>query len=206
AMAGVPEDALRRGLATLQAAELLYEAGIFPDVQYTFKHALTHDVTYGSLLQDRRRRLHGQIVEAVERLYPDRLAEHVERLAHHAFRAEAWDQAVTYLEQAGAKAFARSANRDAVACFEQALRGLTHLPETRERREQAIDIRFGLRNTLIPLAEFHRGEAYLREAEALAIALDDQRRLGWMLAYMTGYYVLATGRTTDARPSARRAE
>ena len=146
AIADVPEDALRRGLATLQAAEFLYEAGIFPDHEYTFKHALTHDVAYGSLLQDRRRRLHGQIVETVERLYPDRLAEHVERLAHHAFRAEAWEKAVTYLRQAGAKAFARSANRDAVAYFEQALTALTHLPETRETQEQAIDLRFGLRN------------------------------------------------------------
>ena len=132
AIADVPEDALRRGLATLQAAEFLYEAGLFPDLEYTFKHALTHEVAYGSLLQDRRRALHGRIVEAIERLYPDRLAEHVERLAHHAFRGEVWEKAVTYLRQAGAKAFARSANREAVAYFEQALTALTHLPETRE--------------------------------------------------------------------------
>jgi hypothetical protein len=58
---------------------------------------LTHDVTYGSLLQDRRRTLHRQIVETIERLYPDRLAEHIERLAHHAFRGEAWEKAVTHL-------------------------------------------------------------------------------------------------------------
>jgi tetratricopeptide (TPR) repeat protein len=206
AIADVPEDALRRGLATLQAAEFLYESGIFPDHEYTFKHALTHDVAYGSVLQDRRRRLHGQIVEAVERLYPDRLAEHVERLAHHAFRAEAWDQAVTYLRQAGAKAFARSATRDAVAYLEQALTALTHLPETRETREQAIDIRFGLRNALVAQAEFGRVEAYLREAEALATLLGDQRRLGWGSALIAGYYVIATGRTTDARTSAQRAE
>jgi tetratricopeptide (TPR) repeat protein len=206
AIAEVPEDALRRGLATLQAAEFMYEAGIFPDHEYTFKHALTHDVTYGSLLQDRRRRLHGQIVRAVERLYPDRLTEHIERLAHHAFRAEAWEQAVTYLRQAGAKAFARSANRDAVAYFEQALTALTHLPETRETQEQAIDVRFGLRNALLLPAEVGRVEVYLREAEALATILDDQRRLGWVSAYMAGYYVVATGRTTDARTSAQRAE
>ena len=88
AIADVPEDALRRGLATLQAAEFLYEAGLVPDLEYTFKHALTHEVAYGSLLQDRRRALHRQIVETIERLYPDRLAEHVERLAHHAVRGE----------------------------------------------------------------------------------------------------------------------
>ena len=158
AIAELPEDALRRGLARLQAAEFLYEAGLFPDLEYTFKHALTHEVAYGSLLQDRRRALHGQIVEAIERLYPDRLAEHVERLAHHAFRGEAWDKAVTYLRQAGAKAFARSAHREAVAYFEQALAALTHLPETRETLEQAIDLRFDLRNSLFRSAEFGRIE------------------------------------------------
>jgi DNA-binding NtrC family response regulator/tetratricopeptide (TPR) repeat protein len=206
AIAGVPEDALRRGLATLQGAEFVYEAGIFPDLQCTFKHALTHDVTHDSLSQDRRRHLHGQIVEAIERLYPDRLAEHVERLAHHAFQAEAWEQAVTYLGQAGTKAFARSANRDAVAYLEQALTALAHLPETRQTREQAIDVRLGLRNALVSLAEFGRVEAYLREAEALATTLDDQRRLGLVSALMAGYHVIATGSTTNARASARRAE
>jgi predicted ATPase len=84
AIAEPAEDELYAVIGRLQAAEFLYEAGIFPDLEYTFKHALTHDVTYGSLLQDRRRTLHRQIVEAIEHLYPDRLAEHSERLAHHA--------------------------------------------------------------------------------------------------------------------------
>jgi class 3 adenylate cyclase len=87
AIAEVPEDILRHGLATLQAGEFLHEARLFPDLEYTFKHAQTHEVAYGSLLQDRRRALHARIVEAIEALYPDRLAEHVDRLAHHAFRA-----------------------------------------------------------------------------------------------------------------------
>ena len=64
-----PEETLRRGLTTLQAAEFLYEARLFPDLEYTFKHALTHDVTYGSLLQDRRRALHARIVDTIEALY-----------------------------------------------------------------------------------------------------------------------------------------
>src|SRR5262249_3593187 len=104
-----PEEALRRGLADLQGAEFLYEKTLFPELEFTFKHALTHDVTYGSLLQDRRRTLHGQIVETIERLHPDRLAEHIERLAHHAFRGEAGDKAGTYFRQARAKTFARPA-------------------------------------------------------------------------------------------------
>src|SRR5262249_28586757 len=106
AIAELSEDALRGGLTRLQAGEFLYEARLFPDLEYTFKHALTHDVTYGSLLHDRRRALHARIVETIESHSRDRLAEHVERLAHHAFQGEAWGKAVVYCRQAGAKAMA----------------------------------------------------------------------------------------------------
>ena len=77
AVSGRTVDALADGLARLQAAEFLYETSLVPDAAYTFKHALTHDVTYGSLLPDRRRALHVRIGEAIETLYPERLAEHV---------------------------------------------------------------------------------------------------------------------------------
>jgi predicted ATPase len=115
------EETLPRGLAHLQAVEFLYEAQLFPEQEYTFTHALTHEVAYGSLLLERRRVLHRRIVEALEALYPDRLAEHVEQLTHHALRGEVWDKALAYCRQAGAKAMTRSANREAVVCFEQAL-------------------------------------------------------------------------------------
>ncbi|MFQ5946510.1 MAG: AAA family ATPase [Anaerolineae bacterium] len=104
AVADQPEDVLRRALAHLQTAEFLYETTLFPIPEYTFKHALTLEVAYGSLLQERRRALHARIVEAIERLYPDRLAEHTDRLAHHAFRGEVWDKAVAYLDQSGSTA------------------------------------------------------------------------------------------------------
>src|SRR5687767_15242029 len=110
AIADAPEPEVRAELTRLQAAEFLYEIRLFPDLEYTFKHALTHEVAYGGILQERRRNLHARIVETIEHLYPDRLTEHVERLAHHAVRAEAWGKAVSYLRQAGARAFARSAN------------------------------------------------------------------------------------------------
>ena len=115
---------LHRGLAHLQAAEFLYETRLFPDQEYTFKHALTHEVAYGSLLQERRRVLHARIVEALEALAGDRLTEQVERLAHHALRGEVWDKALAYCRQAGEKAMARSAHREAVGYFEQALSAL----------------------------------------------------------------------------------
>src|SRR5262245_25712098 len=141
AIGELSEEELRRGLGHLQAAEFLYEARLFPELAYTFKHALTHEVAYGSLLQEQRRTLHARIVEASERLYADRLPEQAERLAQHAFRGEVWDKAVMYCRQAGTKAFARSAHREAVACCEQALEALTHLPDSRAAQEQAIDLR-----------------------------------------------------------------
>ena len=184
AIADVPEEVLHRGLVHLQAAEFLYETRLFPEREYTFKHALTHEVAYGGLLQERRRALHARIVAALEALAPDRLAEQVERLAHHAVRGEVWDKALTYCRQAGAKAVARAAFREAAAGFEQALGALRHLPESRDTREQAIDLRFDLRIALHPLGEYERGLDYLREAETLAEALDDQRRLGQVSAAM----------------------
>jgi class 3 adenylate cyclase/tetratricopeptide (TPR) repeat protein len=184
AIADLPEDALHRDLTHLQAAEFLYETSLFPERAYTFKHALTHEVAYGSLLQERRRALHVRIVEALEALHADRLVEQIERLAHHSVRGEVWEKALTYCRQAGARAIAGSANREAVECFEQALSALQHLPESRDTMAQGLDLRFDLRGTLMSLAEYGRIIDILREAEPLAEALDDARRLGWIHAYM----------------------
>src|SRR5262249_14749819 len=110
-----PADSLHESLARLQAAEFLYETQLFPEVEYTFKHALTHEIAYAGMTHDRRRALDASIVEAIERRAGDRLTEHVERLAHHAFRGEVWSKAASYLLQAGEKASERCANRQAVA-------------------------------------------------------------------------------------------
>jgi class 3 adenylate cyclase/tetratricopeptide (TPR) repeat protein len=206
AIADTPEDSLRRGLSDLQAAEFLYETSLFPDLEYTFKHALTHEVAYGSVLQDRRRALHARIVEAIEGFYPDRLAEQVERLARHAYRGETWEKAVTYLRQAGAKALARSAYREAVTFFEQALAALHPLPDTRQKIERAVDLRLDLRQSLFPLNELETVWKYLQEAEGLAGTLDDPRRLGWVLAYMSGHQWHTGGHVTEVHRLAQRVE
>src|SRR5262249_18579701 len=177
AITELSDEEFRRGLAHLQAAEFLYETSLFPDLEYTFKHALTHEVAYGSLLHERQCALHARIVEAIETLHPDRLIEQVERLAHHAARGEVWGKALTYLRRGGTKADARSANREAASYFEQALTALAHLPESREMLEQAIDLHFNLRISLGALGERKRVLEHLRVAEALANALGDERRL-----------------------------
>jgi tetratricopeptide (TPR) repeat protein len=188
AIADMPEADLHRGLAHLQAAEFLYETRLFPEREYTFKHALTHEVAYNSLLLERRRVLHARIVETLEGLAGERVVEQVERLAYHAVRGEVWDKATAYLRQAGAKALGHSAYREAVTSFEQALEALQHLPDNRHTREQAIDLRLDLRLALMPFGAFEQILALLHEADTLATALDDPRRLGGICASMAQYF------------------
>jgi class 3 adenylate cyclase/tetratricopeptide (TPR) repeat protein len=178
ALAAQPEEQLQQSLAHLQAAAFLYETRLVPEPAYTFKHALTQEVAYHSLLLERRRVLHAHLVEAIEALAPERVAEHVDRLAYHAIRGQVWGKALTYCQQAGAKALAGSAYREAVGYFESALEALPHLPSARPMLEQAIDLRLNLCSALGPLAQHERMLAYLHEAETLSEELADQRRLG----------------------------
>ena len=96
-LADVPEETLRLSVTGLQTAEFIYETSLFPEFEYTFKHALTHEVVYASLLQEQRRSLHARIVTAFETLYPDRVGERADWLAHHAFRGEVWEKALKYM-------------------------------------------------------------------------------------------------------------
>ena len=183
-IAELPAEDLQAGLGRLQAAEFLYEARLFPDIEYTFKHALTHEVAYSSLLQDRRRATHARIVSAMESLYAGRISEQLERLSQHAVRGQVWPRAVTYLHQAGLKALARSANLEAVSYLDQALDALSQLPETRETTEQSIDLRLELRSALHPLGEFERVLESLQRAAGLAESSGDTRRQGRVFSYL----------------------
>ena len=110
AVADVPAEEVRRGVEQLEAGGLLDRRALFPDLVYGFRHALVHDVTYDSLLHDRRRSLHARILEAIEHFYAGRLAEQTERLAHHAFLGEVWDRALGYCREAGVRTLARMAS------------------------------------------------------------------------------------------------
>ena len=205
AVADENEETLHRALGHLQTAELLYETRLFPDLEYTFKHALTHEVAYGSLLHDRRRNLHARTAEAMERLYGDRQAEQVDRLAYHALCAEQWGKAVVLYRQAAAKAVARSAGREAADSFERALTALGHCPDGRGTRELSVDIRCDLQGPLVGLGELTRMLDNLRQAEGLASALDDRPRLGKVSAHMTTCFWW-TGEYERAVEAGRRAQ
>jgi class 3 adenylate cyclase/tetratricopeptide (TPR) repeat protein len=203
AIVEISEEELYRHLKYLQTTEFLYETRLFPEREYTFKHALTHQVAYDSLLPERRRALHARIMKAIEVLSPD-LVNQVEHLAYHAFRGEIWDKALVYYRQAGTRAMMRSAYREAVAYFEQALLALQHLPESRDTIERGIDLRLELRQALYPLGELERILDYLRETETLAAVLGDQYRLGWVSVYMSNYFWLM-GNPDQAVKSGQRA-
>ena len=185
AIAEMPETTLHSSLAHIQVAEFLYETSLFPERVYTFKHALTHEVAYGSLLQERRRLLHARIVEALEQRHADRLAEQVEPLALHAFRGAVWDKAVTYGQQAGASALGRAALHPAATYFEQALEALGYLPDTLDTRGLAIELRSSLGGAWRMMGEHGKALPLLREGEALARAHDDQARLARVLVQLT---------------------
>jgi class 3 adenylate cyclase/tetratricopeptide (TPR) repeat protein len=199
AIAGLEEEVLRAGLTQLQAGEFLYETSLFPEIEYTFKHALTHEVAYGSLLGERRRQLHAAIVEALERLHGDRVGEQVELLAHHATKGELRAKAVAYLRQAGGKAVVRSANREAVGFFEQALALLEDLPPATETLTTSLDTRIALGPALIAVKGAPAPEVealYLRARKLVDRLGDESRRFPvlwglWYVSYTRGRYPAA---------------
>ncbi|HYB43034.1 MAG TPA: tetratricopeptide repeat protein, partial [Candidatus Methylomirabilis sp.] len=206
AVADLPEAELAERLTRLRNAEFLYESGLGPDPTDVFRHGLTCQVACDSLLQERRKALHGRIVDAIELLYPERLAEHVERLAHHSRGSERWDKAIRYLRQAGTKAFAHSANREAVAWLEQALEILTRLPDTAEAQDEALEIHLSLRNALTILGEHEQTLRHLGEARRLAEHTGDRRRLGRALSFEVNCLFLLGRHEQAIRVAARAAE
>ncbi len=178
------EETLRQGLTHLQAAEFLFEISLFPELQYRFKHALTHDVAYGGMLAAHRRALHRRIVAAIEQRYGTGAVEHVERLGDHAFRGEDWERAVTYLRKAARKAISRPAYGEAASYFTRALAALAHLPVEQSTLENSVDLRFELRHALTVLGDYRHVAEHLNEAEAAAERLGDRHRLGRVCAYI----------------------
>jgi class 3 adenylate cyclase/tetratricopeptide (TPR) repeat protein len=183
AVADMPPAEIHDRLRRLRAAEFLYDEDLFPERQHVFRHGLMREVAYDSVLRDRRRALHARVVEALERLYPDHLGEHLESLAHHARQGELWERASRYLRQAGTKAFESSSNRQAVAWFEQALEVVARLDETRATLTDTVDLHLGLRNALTLLGEHGRSLEHLLRAESIAERLGDSERLGRTLSF-----------------------
>jgi class 3 adenylate cyclase/tetratricopeptide (TPR) repeat protein len=205
AIAEEPEEPLREGLARLQAAEFLYEARLFPELEFTFKHALTLEAAYSGLLEAQRVTWHAAVVTATETIYAgDRLAERLESLAEHAFRGCQWQKALEYQQRAGLKAYGRAALRAAIRFFERALVAAERLPGDVKVLETSIDLRLAIRNALVQLSDIAAVEPHLREAERLAHLLGDRRRITQVASSLTNYLAL-TGEMQQASAKGREA-
>ena len=176
AIAETPTAELRRGLTQLQAAEFLYETSLFPELEYTFKHALTLEVAYQSLLRERRRLLHARVLGALEHRVADHAPEKAEVLAHHAVRGEVWASAASYLYRAGAKAQAEARYATARTFYEASIDAAHHLGDTADRGLE-LDAYLELWSTRISTGQVDGLGELGATVEALARALDDGPRL-----------------------------
>jgi tetratricopeptide (TPR) repeat protein len=189
-----PKD-LDAALERLAASGLISRRGTPPDATYAFKHALVQDAAYVTMLKSRRRQLHASIAQVLVERFPAMAERQPEAVAQHFTEAGLASEAIDHWVKAGRLAYARWSNREAVKYFEQALTALGNLPETRERLEQAIDLRLDLKAALFPLGEYERIFGYLHEAEGLARTLEDQRRFGQLSVHMC-HTLWMTGHST----------
>jgi class 3 adenylate cyclase/tetratricopeptide (TPR) repeat protein/transcriptional regulator with XRE-family HTH domain len=182
-----PEEVIRRSIAHLQAAEFLYELQLFPEHVYTFKHALTQEVAYHSLLQHTRQRYHQRIAQVLAGRFPDTAATQPELLAHHYTEAGMAAQAVPYWQQAGQRAIERSANVEAISHLTKGLELLKSIPETSERSRHELVLQLSLgtgfalhKGWATPEAEL----AFTRASELCRQVGDSRQRFSALLRLM----------------------
>jgi DNA-binding SARP family transcriptional activator len=198
---GLAEREAAGGVEELVRRRLLH--GV--DEGFDVTHDRIREVVYGGLLPPRRKVLHGDVAVALEALTAGALDPPAAALAMHYRHAEAWDKAAVYLRRAGRTAAARSALQDARACFEQALDALDKLPESQSTLEQAFEIRLELRPVVSLLGDLRRALERMREAEALAEKLNDERRRGRVCTFTT-QQLLMLGELDEALASGTRAQ
>jgi predicted ATPase/class 3 adenylate cyclase len=178
-----PEDEIYRLLSSLQRKEFLYEQPAFPEVEYIFKHALTQDVAYGTVLQEQRKLLHERTGQTLEALYGTTLHEHYSNLAHHYRRSPNTEKAIEYLQLAGQQAVQRSANTEAISHLTAALDLLLTRPETPERAARELTLHLAVGPALIAAQGYAApdvGKVYAR-ARDLCQQVGDLRQLFPML-------------------------
>src|SRR5436853_1222797 len=182
------QDQLEQSLTELKRIELIYEKAGLDELEYVFRHALTQDVAYASLLQSERRRLHALIGAVIEEVHAGRLEERAEELAYHFTRGEVWDKVVRYAREAGERAANLFVDDKAVEFYEIALEALRHLPEVSETARAGVDVRLAMRAPLWRGGQPERLVALFREAETLATRLGETERLDTIYAFFVQYH------------------
>jgi len=181
-------EEVKSHLLSLQGLELVYQKSLFPEPEYIFKHALTQDVAYNSLLLKRRKEVHGRIGKAIEELYPDRLEEFYEMLAHHYSKAEDSEKAYHYLKLSGDKATKNYAKWEALGFYQGAIDLLKRQPDTEQNKRKGIEIRL-LMSTPMRYLTYPEGSLpVLEEGERLCRELGDEKSLAQFLNVISVYY------------------
>ena len=175
---------LEEALSELQGLELIYEKNLFPEMEYTFKHALTQDVAYNSLLVRSRREIHQKVGRAIETLYPQRQEEFCETLAHHYSKAEDLDKACQYLTLSGDKAYRNFSTSESFRYYVQALSVLGHLPDTKQNKKKIMEATLLTWGPMLALGFPEGSLELLKEGERLAEELGDSRRLATFYAFL----------------------
>jgi len=197
---GLGDDEAAHGVEELVRRRILEQvAGGFE-----FTHDQIREVHHSDLVTPLRALLHRRVAEAMESMHPGDVGRHALAVGTHYREAGDWDKAVTHLRQAGLVAASRYASREAGACFEEALRALDHLPESRPSQERRFELALGLARTQYWFGQFDRAMTGYRDAERLALALGDVRRLGQVLGALV-YLLASQGRYAEAIDAGLRA-
>ena len=187
-----PVNDLRRGLASLQAAEFLYEASTSPDLEYTFKHALTQEVAYQSLLKESRARRHEDIAQVLEQRFPSLAESRPDLLAHHYTEAGLGARAIPYWHRAGQRASERSAHLEAIAHLTRGLELVAILPAGTEHIPQELELQAALAVSLMATQGFAApevGRAYARLRELCGHA-GETAQVGNAVAGLFDYHLV----------------
>lgn len=172
-IAGMPQ--LKSHLQDLLGLEFIYRNGLEPKSEYVFKHALIQDVAYHSLPLRTRKKLHERIGDTIEQLYPDRLEEFYETLAHHYNMSQNWEKAYQYLKLSGDKSSQRYSNWEALHFYKQAIDLLKRLPETEENKRRNVQVRLSMVQPMMALGYPEDSLEILEEGEQFSVELGDER-------------------------------
>jgi len=182
------QEELKSYLLNLQGLEFIYEKSLFPELEYIFKHALTREVAYNSLLLKRRKEIHEQIGKAIEELYASRLEDLYEMLAYHYSESDNLKKAYQYLKLSGEKAVGNYSNSEAFRFYKEALQALKQLPDADENKKEQIEL-LKLMVPAMAVLSFPEGSLdILQEGERLAKEIGDEKSLTELLSAIGGYY------------------
>jgi class 3 adenylate cyclase/tetratricopeptide (TPR) repeat protein len=184
------EEELKSHLLNLQGLEFIYEKRLFPELEYIFKHALTQEVAYNSLLLKRRKEIHMKIGQAIEELYPERLEEFYEMLAYHYSRSDNLDKASRYLKLSGNKSSRNNSLWEAYRFYQEALNLLKKMPEMEKNKREQVEVILLLAGPMRMLAFPEDSFKFLQEGERLVKELGDGKSRAYLNNFIGSFYAL----------------